>query len=295
MIDRRHWLGSSAALMAAASLPGDGARAAGEAAPANTLRVAFRAAETGFDPPQIGDVNSSMVAASIFESPLTYDHVARPVKLRLQTAAAMPEISADFKTFTFRIRPGIFFAEDPAFKGKPRELVAQDYVYSVKRFYDPKLNAENIYVFQNAKVLGLSELRERAIKNKAPFDYDTPVAGIRALDRYTFRVTLAVPGPRFHFVFALPNYTGAVAREVVEAYGDTIAEHPVGTGPFKLGAWRRASRIELLRNPQFREQIFEGEPAPAAGGPGRDQRDRRSAATLAGVSERRAGSAGAAG
>ena len=266
MMDRRHWLSSSAAWVAAAALPGEpsaaaGKAAAGKAAPDNSLRVAFNSAETGFDPPQISDVNSSMVAASIFESPLTFDHLARPVKLRLQTAAAMPDISADFKTFTFRIRPGIFFADDPAFKGKPRELVAQDYVYSVKRFYDPKLNAENIYIFENAKVLGLSELRARARQNKTPFDYDAPVAGIRALDRYTFQVRLAEPGPRFHFTFATPQVTGAVAREVVQAYGDSIAEHPVGTGPFMLGQWRRASSIELLRNPRFREQVFEAEPA----------------------------------
>ncbi len=261
MLDRRHWLSSSAAMVAAAALPGERAAAANPAAPDNTLRVAFRMAETGFDPPQISDENSSRVASSIFESPLTFDYLARPVKLRLQTAAAMPEISSDFKTFTFRIRPGIFFADDPAFKGKPRELVAQDYVYSVKRFYDPRLNAENIYIFENAKVLGLTELRTRARQNKTPFDYDTPVAGIRALDRYTFQVRLAEPGPRFHFNFATPQITGAVAREVVEAYGDSIAEHPVGTGPFMLGTWRRASSIELLRNPGFREQVFEAEPA----------------------------------
>ena len=36
-----------------------------------------------------------------------------------------------------RIQPGIFFADDPAFKGKPRELVAPDYVYALKRFADP--------------------------------------------------------------------------------------------------------------------------------------------------------------
>ena len=261
MIDRRHWLGGSAALLAAASLPGQHARAAVEPAMARTLRVTFNSAETSFDPVQISDYNSNCVASCIFESPLTFDYLARPVKLRLQTAAAMPEISADFKTFTFRIRPGIFFADDPAFKGQARELVAQDYVYSVKRFYDPKNNAENIYVFQNAKLLGLTELRERALKNKTPFDYDTPVDGIRALDRYTFRVMLAEPGPRFHFNFAIPLFTGAVAREVVQAHGDDIGAHPVGTGPFKLGAWRRASRIELLRNPGFREQRFEGEPA----------------------------------
>jgi ABC-type transport system substrate-binding protein len=261
MIDRRHWLGSSAALVAAAALPGERSLATGPPAPGGTLRVEFRNAETGFDPPQIGDLNSSMVASSIFESPLTFDYLARPVKLRLQTAAAMPEVASDFKTFTFRIRPGIYFADDPAFKGKPRELVAQDYVYSVKRFYDPTINAEGIYVFQNAKVRGLTELRERALANKTPFDYDTPVDGIRALDRYTFQVKLAEPGPRFLYVFATPTNTGAVAREVAEAYGDAIGEHPVGTGPFKLGAWRRASRIELLRNPGFREQVFEAEPA----------------------------------
>lgn len=161
-LDRRRWLSTSASMLAAAAVPGDGRAALEGEPPANTLRVAFSAAETTFDPPQISDFNSSTVAASIFESPLTFDHVARPVKLRLQTAAAMPQISADFKTFTFRIRPGIFFADDPAFKGKPRELVAQDYVYSVKRFYDPRLNAEYIYVFENAKVLGLTELRKGA-------------------------------------------------------------------------------------------------------------------------------------
>ncbi|MEQ1806041.1 MAG: ABC transporter substrate-binding protein, partial [Burkholderiaceae bacterium] len=196
--------------------------------------------------------------ANIFEPLLTYDYLARPVKLKPQTAVALPEISADFTRFTFRIRPGIFFADDAAFKGKTRELVAQDYVYSVKRFYDPKLNAENVYLFENAKVLDLSELRARARRDKSTFDYNREVDGIRALDRYTFQVRLAAPNPRFAYVLATPA-TGAVAREVVQMYGDDIAAHPVGTGPFKLGTWRRASRIELVRNPAFRGQVFEGE------------------------------------
>jgi ABC-type transport system substrate-binding protein len=41
----------------------------------------------------------------------------------------MPEISADGKTWTIRIRPGIHFADDPVFKGQRRELTAADYVY----------------------------------------------------------------------------------------------------------------------------------------------------------------------
>lgn len=256
-MDRRDWLLGTAATLAVAR----GAAAAPARDP-KTLRVCFRVAETGFDPPQIADTNSAMVAASIFESPLTYDYLARPAKLRPQTAQALPEVSADFRRFTFRIRPGIFFADDPAFRGKPRELVAEDYVYTIKRYYDPRWNSEHLYVFQNAKVLGLSELRQKALKAKAPFDYDTPVEGLRALDRYTLQVTLAEPSPRLPYDFAVPGFTGAVAREVVEAYGDDIGAHPVGTGPFRLGAWRRGSSLVLDRNPGFREQRFEAEPAP---------------------------------
>jgi len=252
---RRDWLGASAAWLAlpAASSP---------AASPGTLRVAIETAETGFDPLAIGDENSNRIAACIFESPLCYDLVARPVKLRPLTARALPEVSDDFRSFTFRLKPGIFFADDPAFGGRPRELVAQDYVYSLKRYYDPRNNSENLYIFENAGILDLPALRERALKEKTPFDYDREVDGLRALDRYTFRIRLAAPSPRFVYQFALCGLTGALAREVVEAYGTDIAAHPVGTGPYRLGAWRRASRIELLRNPRYRERVFEGEPAP---------------------------------
>jgi ABC-type transport system substrate-binding protein len=53
-----------------------------------------------------------------------------------------------------------------------------------------------------------------------------------------------------------------VAREVVEFYGDKIAEHPVGTGPFRLAQWRRSSLIVLERNPTYRERLWDAEPAP---------------------------------
>ena len=243
---------------------------------ANTLRVAFNASETGFDPLAIGDLNSAQVAACIFEAPLTYDHLARPVKLKPNVAAALPEVSADFTRIRVRIRPGIFFADDPAFGGRPRELVAQDFVYTVKRFYDPKLASENLYVFENAKLLGLSELRQQAIDSQRPFDHDREVDGIRALDRFTFEIRMAAPNPRFVHQLAVDRLFGAMAREVVERYGERIAEHPVGTGPYRLASWRRASLIVLERNPRFREQFFDGEPAEG------DAQAQRLAAELAG-------------
>src|SRR5687767_8041718 len=102
------------------------------------LRYAFPIAETGFDPAQITDLYSRTVAAAIFDAPLEFEFLAKPARMRPNTAAAMPEVSDDFRTFTFRIRPGIYFDDDPAFKGVKRELTAQDYVYSLKRHYDPR-------------------------------------------------------------------------------------------------------------------------------------------------------------
>jgi ABC-type transport system substrate-binding protein len=258
-MNRRDLLGRTAALAAA---PGLAAAQPARGGPvANTFRVAFNVAETGFDPVAIGDENSNRVAACIFEAPLTYDYLARPPKLVPLTAEALPEVGDDHRTLTFRIRPGIFFAPDAAFGGQPRELVAQDYVYAIKRYYDPKLASENLYVFENAGLVGLSELRREAIRTKQPFDYDREVEGIRALDRTTFRVRLAAPAPRFVYQFARSGFAGAMAREVVERYGADVAAHPVGTGPYRLAAWRRASRIVLERNPVYRERRFEGTPA----------------------------------
>ncbi len=228
------------------------------AAPAQKVfRYAFPVAETGFDPVQISDLYSATIISNIIESPLTYDYLARPVKLKLQTAAEMPEVSDDFKTYTVKIRPGIYFADDPAFKGKKRELVAADYVFSLKRIFDPRWKSPAYPSLADEKVIGLDALRDKALKDRTPFDYDTEIEGLRTLDRYTYRISLGKPSPRF-----INNFTGtgALAREVVEAYGDKIMEHPVGTGPYRLSEWQRSSRMVLTRNPNFREQVYEAEP-----------------------------------
>jgi ABC-type transport system substrate-binding protein len=230
-------------------------------APKKVLRYAFPVAETGFDPAQISDLYSRTVAANIFDAPLTYDYLARPAKVKPQTAAAMPEISDDSKRFVFRIRPGIYFADDPAFKGNRRELVAADYVFSLKRHYDPKYKSPSLFQLENANILGLSELRKKAIADKAPFPYDTEVEGLRVIDRYSFEIRLAQPSPRFYYLFAEGSVMGAVAREVIEAYPDKAMEHPVGTGPFRLAEWRRSAKIVLERNPNYRDDPYDEEPA----------------------------------
>lgn len=238
--------------------------AATEAAPPKVLRYAFRVAETGFDPAKITDIYSRIVTSHIFEGLYTYDHLARPAKIKPLTAAALPAVSDDFKTWTIRLRPGIYFADDPAFGGlKPgerRELVAADYVYSFKRFADPLTNSPTWDSLEENHLLGLNEYRAELMKSKRPFDYDKPIEGLRALDRYTLQIKLAHARPRFDQILADGSLLGAVAREVIEKYPEHTMEHPVGTGPFKLGQWRRSSSIVFEKNPGYRERFFEAEP-----------------------------------
>jgi ABC-type transport system substrate-binding protein len=244
-------------------LPAAGAQAVQARATAHrtkTLRYAFRVAETGFDPAQVNDLYSSTIIANLFDAPLTYDYLARPAKIVPNTALALPAVSDDFRTLTLRIRPGIHFQEHPAFKGRPRELVAQDYVYSIKRFYDPRLKSPRTYLLENAQILGMNEVRAAALKGAA-FDYDRDVAGVRALDRYTLQLRFGEPNPRFHLYLADNSFLGAVAREVAEAYDEKqLMGHPVGTGPFRLADWRRSSRIVLERNAGFRDQTYDETP-----------------------------------
>ncbi|MBQ0957845.1 bicyclomycin resistance protein [Ideonella sp. 4Y11] len=224
------------------------------------LRYAFRTAETVMDPVRVNDLYSRTLTAHLFEGLYTYDHLARPVKFRPLTAAALPEVSDNHRTWTIRLRPGIYFADDPAFGGRRRELVAEDYVYSIKRYADPLLKSPNWGYVDSYQLLGLAAQRQRA-QGGRPFDYDAPVEGLRALDRYTLQIRLSEPRPRFIEFLAVGDLLGAMAREVVEHYGERTPEHPVGTGPFVLQQWRRASRIVLARNPQYRERLYEAEPA----------------------------------
>src|SRR3984893_9851718 len=105
--------------------------AAAAADPSKILRVAANDIDT-LDPHQYNDNPSFEVLIAIFEPLYERDYLESPPKLSPLTATAPIEISDGGKRWTMRVKPGILFTDDPAFKGKPRELVAEDYVYSYK-------------------------------------------------------------------------------------------------------------------------------------------------------------------
>jgi oligopeptide transport system substrate-binding protein len=225
-------------------------------APSNVLRVSFPVAETGFDPQAAGDIYSTSVNRAIFDPLYRYDYLARPFRIVPNTAAGMPEISPDGRTWTIRIRPGIYFADDPVFKGRRRELVAADYVYAIERILDPKQRSNSLQMV-DGRFVGADARVEQA-KTSGRFDYDAPLEGLRAPDRYTLQFKL-----EFADYELLSNLTtaslSAVAREVIEAYADGSGwamANPVGTGPYRLKDWRRGQRIVLEANPGYRDERY---------------------------------------
>src|SRR6185437_6786590 len=159
-------------------------------APLKVLHTAFLVAETNFDPAATSDLYSNSIIEEILEPPLTYDWLARPAKLKPLTAEALPEITDGGRTYTLRIRKGIYFADDPAFNGRRRELTAKDYEFAFKRLIDPKLRSPNLWLIEGIE--GVKAAEEKA--NRAGrLDYDAPIPGIEVLDRYTLRFHLVKP------------------------------------------------------------------------------------------------------
>ncbi len=225
------------------------------------------------DPAQLNSVFTAQVVDNIVEPPLRYDYFARPLKLVPNTLVALPEASEGGRVYICHLQKGILFQPDPVFNGKPRELTAADYAYSFRRLFDPQYRSSQFFVV-DGKIAGANALREAAMKG-GRFDYDTPIAGLTVLDRYTLRITLTQPDLNFPHVLAQQNL-GAVAREVVEHYGKDIGMHVIGTGPFRIEALRDGSKLVLTANPNYREERFPEAPANA------DEHMKRAAAKLAG-------------
>ncbi|MEP6701628.1 MAG: ABC transporter substrate-binding protein [Betaproteobacteria bacterium] len=221
------------------------------------LRISFNAGETGFDPVRVTDTYSNAVTEQIYEPLLTYDYLARPARLVPMTAESMPEVTEQGKVWLFKLKRGIYFQADPAFKGQKRELTVNDYAYTLKRLMDPKVRSPWQFILEK-KVVGLDALAAEA-KKSGTFNYDAKVAGLEIIDDHTLRIRLNNTDYNFGYILAMVA-TSAQAREVVEAYDDTNA-HPVGTGPYVLKRWVRGSKIILEANPGYRDVAWDFQPS----------------------------------
>jgi oligopeptide transport system substrate-binding protein len=231
------------------------AMAADADAPVRALRVGMPLVPETLDPARADNMQVAMLMAGIYDTLYVLDPLARPAAIVPSAAAALPEISADFRTVTVRVRPGIFFTPHPSFGGRPRELTAADFAYAFKRVVDPAIRSPGLFLVEG-KIEGLDALAKRAQDAGTAFDYDAPVPGLVVVDRQTLRIRLNAPDPIFPFLLANTLVAG-VAREAVEAEGATYGQRPVGTGAFVVTAFAPGQRIVYTRNAAYRELHWE--------------------------------------
>ena len=248
-----------ATLAAACAL---GAAATRAQAP-SVLTVPRLAKFASLDPVRGYDQTGEQVTRQVYSTLMTYAYLERPYKLEPDLLEAMPTVSADRLTWTFKLRHGVFFTDNPCFAGgKGRELVAGDVLYSLKRYADGHLNNASWFAMQGA-VVGLDDYHAATLKAAAGADLtDVDVAGLRQVDPHTFTITLTHENPLFLHALTL-SPTAVVAREAVRFYKDRFQLNPVGTGPFMATQeLARTGTLRLVRNPRYFRTY------PSVGAPG---------------------------
>ncbi|MFZ9595788.1 MAG: ABC transporter substrate-binding protein [Bdellovibrionia bacterium] len=233
-----------------------GCRSSAPPEPEQVLHVVAEEKIKGLDPIYSDDLYSSTQSSQAYETLLQYHYLKRPYQLIPLLAEKMPEVSRDGLVYTFHLKAGVFFHDDPCFKsssGKGRELTAEDLIYSFKRLADPRLASPGWWILEG-KIQGLNEWRE-AVRGQSSTDYSLPVEGLRALDPKTLQIRLTKRSAQFLYGLSMP-YAAVVPHEAVEYYGKEFINHAVGTGPFLLKQYSPNSKLVWDRNPQYRRELY---------------------------------------
>lgn len=226
----------------------------------NVLRIALKDDVKTLDPANAYDSVSWEVLPNIYDTLLQYNYLDDTLTLEPLLADGMPVYSKDGLTVTVKIKKGIMFADDAAFKasnGKGRELKASDFIYGFKRLAIPAIQSQGSWVFEG-KVIGFNEFEKKlqgARGEEFKKVFEEPITGITAKDDYTIEFKLTQPYPILNYILAM-YFTSPVPHEAVEAYADrdgNLRDHPIGTGPFTLKSWETNQKLILVKNANYKE------------------------------------------
>ena len=218
------------------------------ARPAADERRVFRynqpEALSSLDPAFARNQANSWAVSQLFNGLMELDSTLLPVP----ALARRYTISADGRTYTFVLRPGVRFHDSGVFAGgKGREVKAADFVYSFKRILDPTTASSGGWIFRG-KVL------------EKPDGTISDTAFVAANDS-TLRIHLKEPFIPFLGILTMP-YAYVVPHEAVEKYGKDFREHPVGTGPFRFKLWDEGNVLLYERNPDYWRADQQGHKLP---------------------------------
>ncbi len=165
-------------------------------------------------------------------------------------------------TFTFNIRKGIMFHDDPCFpEGKGREVTAHDFKYVMTLLCQPDATNQGFWVFDN-RVKGASAYHASVgAGNPLP----EGVTGVQVLDDHTLRIELEKPFASFLHILAMP-FCEVFPKEAWDKYGNDMRTKTVGTGPFTIKALKEDETVILVRNPNYWEKDEHGNRLPYLNG-----------------------------
>jgi ABC-type transport system substrate-binding protein len=280
---------------------------------ANVLYSAFVERPKHLDPAQSYTEDEARFTQQVYEPPLQYHYLKRPYELVPLTAVEMPKprfedragrpVAAGspnvaFSVYEIRIRRGIRYQPHPAFVAQnhalarsrierlrtpyelpvaTRELLADDYIYEIKRLAHPRLHSP-IFGLMAEYVVGLGayakrlkQVNEEMIRAGRGGEWldlrEHPLEGVERIDDHAFRVRLKGSYPQFAYWLAMPFFAPVPWEAEKFFHQSGMAEKnftldwwPVGTGPYMLVENNPNARMILARNPNFR-----GEPYPAEG------------------------------
>jgi len=225
-----------------------GSEAPSDAQSLKVYRHSMDGSPGSLDPAHASSIYANFLVVNLYDTLYRYRYLARPYEITPNVALGMPEISDDGLVYTIRIKAGVMFIDDPAFSdNRGRELTAHDFIYTLKRHFDPATISQGAWLWQD-RIVGLDEWKENGS------DYAKEVVGLRAIDPHTIRIELKKPFPQLIHTFTA-GFSAIVAQEAVQHYGREMAIHPVGSGPFTLKRIDSAQAI-LDKNPGFRNEIF---------------------------------------
>ncbi|MCR5889031.1 ABC transporter substrate-binding protein [Hymenobacter sp. J193] len=157
-------------------------------------------------------------------------------------------ISPDGKTYTFWLRPDVYFHDSEVFAGgKGRHVTAPDFVYSFQRLLDKTTASSGGWIF-----------RGKVIEDAQGEPRDTAFV---AVNDSMLRIHLKEPFIPFLGILTMP-YAYVVPREAVQKWGKDFREHPVGTGPFQFREWDEGNAIIYHRNPTYWKKDAQGQRLP---------------------------------